>query len=162
MIDRPESPDDHAGIGRLHGDAFPTPAEASLVERLRAEGDVVVSLVTIEAGEVVGHVLLSRMRASFRALGLGPVAVAAGWRRRGLAAGLIEAAIAQARAQGWEAIFVLGDPAYYRRFGFAVAAAQPFDSPYAGPYFMALVLAEAGLPVRSGRVDYAPAFAAVG
>jgi putative acetyltransferase len=53
---------------------------------------------------------------------------------------------------------VLGDPAYYRRFGFDADAARGFESPYADPYFLVLALGSAGLSARSGRVDYAPAF----
>jgi putative acetyltransferase len=161
MIVRLESSDDRAAVRRLHVGAFPTAVEADLVERLRADGDAVISLVAVEDGDVVGHVMLSRMTAPFRALGLAPVAVAAGRRRRGVAARLIEEGVRQARAAGWEAIFVVGEPAYYARFGFSAAVAAPFESPYAGPYLMALPLDERGLPTMSGRVDYAPAFSAI-
>lgn len=158
---RPERPSDHAAIRQIHLDAFPTAAEAELVERLRRDGDAVISLAAAEDGRVVGHVMFSRMRAPFRALGLAPVAVAADRRRRGIAAALIREGLAQARAQGWEAVFVLGDPAYYRRFGFRAEDAAGFASPYAGPHFMVLALADAGLPARAGGIDYAPAFAAL-
>ena len=57
---------------------------------------------------------------------------------------------------------MVGDPAYYRRFGFDVALAAGFASPYAGPYLMALCLAGKEFEIRTGRVDYAPAFAALG
>ena len=62
------------------------------------------------------------------------------------------------RADGWEAVFVLGDPAYYERFGFSVAAAAGFASPYAGPYFMALGLNDGIIAPRTGRLAYARAF----
>ena len=115
-------------------------------------------MVAEEGGEIIGHALFSRMTAPFRALGLAPVAVRTPWRRQGVAAGLIEAGLAQAAVQGWEAVFVLGDPAYYGRFGFDAGLAAHFPNPYAGPHFMAKALAP--LPVRTGRVDYAAAFAA--
>ena len=70
-------------------------------------------------------------------------------------------ALARARKDGWDAVFVLGDPAYYRRFGFDPEAARGFGSPYAGPHLMALPL-KGRLPVTTDRVDYAPAFAALG
>lgn len=157
---RPEEAADYQAIHRLHVAAFPTPAEADLVERLRADGDLVLSLVAVMDGRVMGHVALSRMSAPFRALGLAPIAVDARERRRGVGELLIRDALNRARQGDWDAIFVLGDPAYYQRFGFSAAAAEGFVSPYAGPYLMALPLAAGGLPASSGEISYAPAFAA--
>lgn len=51
---------------------------------------------------------------------------------------------------------MLGDAAYYSRFGFDLSAAAGFTSPYAGPHFMLKPLDM--LPVTTGRVDYARAF----
>jgi putative acetyltransferase len=62
---------------------------------------------------------------------------------------------------GWDAVFVLGDPAYYGRFNYSAEAAMPFESPYAGPYFMLLPLA-LPLPAASGQARHARAFAALG
>ena len=76
---------------------------------------------------------------------------------RALVADMLDAA----RRDGWRLVFVLGDPGYYGRFGFSAAAAAPFESPYAGPYLMALALGEGPLP-GFGRFDYAPAFGALG
>ena len=53
-------------------------------------------------------------------------------------------------------MFVLGNPAYYTRFGFALDAAQPFTCVYAGPYFMALRLADTA--PRAGIVRYPAVF----
>ena len=142
--------------------AFESTAEADLVDRLRSDGDTVFSLVAHEGGAVAGFVMLSRMRAPFRALGLAPVAVRKEYRRRGMADSLIREAIRRAGEDGWEAVFVLGDPAYYERFGFRAETAAGFDCAYAGPYLMALSLDGSPLPAASGRVEYAPAFAALG
>jgi putative acetyltransferase len=57
---------------------------------------------------------------------------------------------------------VLGDPEYYRRFGFAPETAAPFASPYAGPFLMALRLHEGIALPASGRADYARAFSTLG
>ena len=130
--------------------------------QLRKDGDAVISLIAVEGGNVVGHVMFSRMSAPFRALGLAPVSVDPHWRNQGIAARLIEEGLKQAKATGWEGIFVVGDPAYYQRFGFSANAAEGFESPYAGPYLMVLALNEDGLPSRSGRIDYAPAFSSLG
>ena len=66
----------------------------------------------------------------------------------------------RARADRWAAIFVLGDPDYYQRFGFTVEAAEPFATPYAGPHFMALTL-ESSLRMSGGHLKHAPAFGAL-
>lgn len=138
--------------------AFPTAVEADLVARLRHDGDIVIEMAAGEGERVIGYVAFSRMSAPMKAVGLGPVAVLPARQRRGIGSALIREGLARAQAQGLEAAFVLGEPAYYRRFGFDAEAASGFASPYAGPYFMALALADGGLAVRSGRVDYAPAF----
>lgn len=160
MILRDETPSDHAAVRALLAAAFPTLAEADLVERLRAAGDAAFEAVAVGPGGIVGHAMLSRMAAPFPALGLAPVAVAAEARRRGVGAALIARLLAGAEAAGWRAAFVVGDPAYYGRFGFDADLAAPFASPYAGPYLMACALG-GPLPAGSGRVDYAPAFAAL-
>jgi putative acetyltransferase len=160
---RPAEPADDAGIRAVHEAAFPTAAEAGLVEALVREGDAVVSLVDARQGEIVGHILLSRMTATgdgqeLRALGLAPVGVRPGFQGGGIGAALIEAALVVARATGEELVFLLGEPDYYRRFGFSAATAAPFASPYAGPYFMALALQPGSTPPVTGAAAYARAF----
>jgi len=159
MLIRPEAPCDHHALRALHRACFPTPAESQLVDRLRADGDGVISLLASDGDRPIGHVLLSRLRAPFRALALAPLAVAESHRRKGVAAALVRRALAEASGMGWQAVFVLGDPAYYSRFGFSAELARGFQSPYAGPHLMALALQPDGLPRQDGRIDHAPAFA---
>ena len=148
---------DFEEVRALHSSAFPTAGEGELVDALRRTGDAVLSLVAVDGG-VIGHVMFSRMKAPFRALGLAPVAVLADWRRQGVADMLIRAGLARAKEGGWEAVFVLGSPDYYTRFGFNLTLASGFQSPYAGPYLMAMALQDNGLPVTTGAISYAPAF----
>jgi len=148
---------DFSAVRALHLSAFPTAGEGDLVDALHRDGDAVISLVAVD-DVVVGHVMYSRMRAPFRALGLAPVAVCSDHRRQGVGDRLIRAGLVQAKKDGWEAVFVLGSPDYYSRFGFAAALASGFQSPYAGPYLMVLALQDSGLPVTTGAVSYAPAF----
>lgn len=156
---RPETTTDIDLIRDLHEQAFGRDQEAVLVDTLRSDGSVVLSLVAEDGTGILGHLMLSRMDAPFRALGLGPVGVLPGRQRTGIGSALIRRGIASAVEEGWEAVFVVGDPAYYRRFGFDAGTASGFESPYAGSYLMALPLAARGLTVRTGRIDYAPAFA---
>jgi putative acetyltransferase len=154
----PEAPDVVRAIGDLLRAAFPSHVEADLVDRLRRDGDLAIALAAIDDGAVVGYVAFSPMAAPFRALGLGPLAVAPARQRSGIGSRLVREGLARARRGGWEAVFVLGDPAYYGRFGFDAAAARGFASPYAGPHFLAHALGEAGLPASAGSIAYAPAF----
>jgi putative acetyltransferase len=162
MIVRFETRADVAAIRIVEEVAFGQPAEAQLVDDLRAAGDSVFSLVVVDNGIVVGHVLLSRMKAPFPALALAPVAVLPEYRRTGFASRLIQQGIARSETAGWRGIFVLGDPVFYRRFGFDAAKAAGFISPYAGPHLMALPLGGKELPTTTGVVQHAPAFAKLG
>lgn len=158
MIVRDEMAADAQSVDRLLRTAFSTDAEAQLVARLRGDGDAAIALVADDGGVIAGHVLFSPMRANIRALGLGPLAVAERLRGRGTGTLLVTAGIARARMAGWQAIFVLGDPNYYRRFGFSPEVARRFDNKYAGPHFMALPLDQDNATAFAGPVDYARAF----
>jgi putative acetyltransferase len=158
---RDELGTDRAGIWNVHASAFPTEAEARLVDTLRDDGDAVISLVAALDGAVIGHVLFSRMQSPEGFLGLAPVAVAAAHRKQGIAAVLIREGLERARRDGWAGVFVLGDD-YYQRFGFDRALAARFSSPYAGPHLMALSLQPGELPTRSGPAEYPRAFSQPG
>jgi putative acetyltransferase len=119
-----------------------------------------MSLVAVDGDRIVGHLLLSRMAAPFRALGLGPVAVRPEHQRMRAGSRLIHAGIERAKQTGWQGIFVLGDPRFYGRFGFDRALTSSFECRYSGPHFMALILDDS-IQTLSGPVDYAPAFASL-
>jgi len=158
MTIRPELPYEQIVIARVIEQAFRRTDEARLVERLRSEGDAVISLVAAAETELVGHVMLSRMEAPFRALALAPAAVIPIRQGTGIGTALIMEALKQATDAGWEGVFVLGHPAFYERFGFRLDLARSFSSPYAGPHFMGLALGRP-LPATQGRLVHAPAFA---
>jgi putative acetyltransferase len=162
MIVRLETPDDVVAIRIVEEVAFGRSAEAQLVDDLRAAGDSVFSLVAVDDDTVVGHALFSRMKAPFPALALGPVAVLHEYQRAGIGSRLIRQGIARGEAADWAGIFVLGDPAFYRRFGFDVGKASGFISPHAGPHLMVLPLGGNELPTSTGIIQHAPAFAKLG
>ena len=110
---------------------------------------------------MVGHVLLSRLRSPAGALALAPVSVRPDRQGEGIGSALIRAALEQAAAAGCQAVFVLGEPEYYGRFGFLAESAEAFATPYPGPYFMALALEEGALGRMEKTVVYAPAFDAL-
>ena len=162
MIVRPETPGDIAAIRVVEEAAFGQSVEARLVDDLRTAGDSIYSLVAVDNGTVVGHALFSRMKAPFPALALAPVAVLPERQRMGVGSHLISEGIACGEAAGWLGIFVLGDPAFYRRFGFDAGKASGFISPYAGPHLMALPVGRNELPTDTGSIQHAPAFAKLG
>ncbi|MBM3561585.1 MAG: N-acetyltransferase [Alphaproteobacteria bacterium] len=154
---REETAEDHPAVRELLTAAFERSGEAELVDALRNEGDLVLGCVAAVDGLIVGYAALSRVRAPFPALGLGPVAVAAAYRCKGVAGALLRWSLARAQNDQWRGVFVLGDSAFYGRFGFRPELAAGFSSPYACPRFMALAL-NGALPDKKGPVDYAPAF----
>jgi len=142
--------------------AFGMPGEARLVRDLRCDGAVAVERVAMEADEMVGHVLFSRCTvepATIRVAALAPVAVAPARQRAGIGSTLIRDGLAQCAAQGFDAVVLLGDPAYYRRFGFTRRAARALDCVYSGPAFQALELRAGALADGPWRLAYPKAFA---
>ena len=169
MIIRPETPADGAAVHAVVAAAFGQPAEAVLVDRLRAAGLTVVSLVAEEGGTVVGHILFSpvsieqapRVR---RAAGLAPLSVAPARQRDGIGTALGRAGVAACAAAGIDALVGLGPPAYSPRFGFAPAAPSGLHSVYGGAddgAFMAMELTPGALDGARGLVRYAAEFDAV-
>lgn len=156
---REETTADHAAIRALLLAAFPLPSEAKVVERLRADRDVVLALVALDGDEVVGHLMLSPMQAPFPALGLAPLTVHAARRNTGIGRRLVAEAVARVGGREWEAMFVVGDPDYYKRFGFEHALAAGYRCAYSGPYLMAMPLVPGGPSITFGNIAFAPAFA---
>jgi putative acetyltransferase len=163
MIIRDETPADRPHVDLLLDRAFGGTYESRLVARLRAAALVAVALVAEEEERIVGHIVMSRLPAQvdghcLRALALAPMAVRPDRQRRGVGARLIAAALERARASGVEAIFVLGHPDYYSRFGFSADLAAKFTVPYAGANFTALELVPGSLSGIAGVVTYPPVF----
>lgn len=159
---RPEVAADEAAISRVITAAFLEAEhrggnEARIVETLRRAGSLAVSLVAAEDDRIVGHVAFSPVTIDGRSggwFGLGPVAVLPERQGDGIGSALIEAGLAELRLQGSGGCVVLGDPLFYRRFGFAAdpnfrLAGVPAE------YFQRLMFKD---EPRGGLVEYHPAF----
>lgn len=161
---RPETDDDAPAMAQLLTDAFGGPAEATLVAALRHDGDLLASLVATSEATIVGHIAASPVACLDRgppvpAAALAPLAVAAPLRRRGIAGGLVQKLLADLRSRNIGLVFVLGDPDYYRRFGFTPETAAAMRTPFDGPHQMAIELAPGAARNAAGRrFAYAPAF----
>lgn len=160
MTVRPAREADAPAIRRLLIAAFGGEAEADLVDRLRAVDDLALALVAEDDG-VSGYAGFPRLTVdedgrTCDAAGLAPLAVMPGRQKQGIGSALIREGHRLLAQRGCPLVFVLGDPGYYTRFGYDLAAAAPFASPYTGPHFMALRLNE-NAP-RVGKVRYPAAF----
>lgn len=160
---RPETAADAAAIRHVHLTAFPTSAEADLVERLRADGKAVIALVAQDGESIVGHVLFSPLTleplAGTVGLGLGPLAVLPDHEKHGVGRRLIQNGLAASRQWGAGFVVVIGDPPYYTRFGFEAAEKYGLRSGFeAGNAFMVFKLESGALPPPGTLVKYAPEF----
>lgn len=124
MLIRNETVGDIPAIRRVVTDALrmlaqSTGTEARIVERLRAEGALALSLVAEEDGEVIGYLAASAARIGTQdGWGLiGPLAVTPARHRAGIGTALMTEALRRLRTTNRGAVLV-GDPAYYGRFGF--------------------------------------------
>ena len=153
-------PADHAAIAALTQAAFGQPDEARLIERLRADEDVLFELVAVENADVVGHILFSRLwadRAEMYAA-LAPMSVRPGLQRAGHGSALVRTGLEYLREFGAHGVLVLGHRDYYPRFGFAAETAARVTSPFSGhPSFMAKAL-EPGAFDAPVSVAYPDAF----
>jgi len=156
----PVGPADHEAVRALVTAAFGRPDEAELVRRLRDEGDAILELAAVES-HVVGHILFSRLvvePATIRIAALAPVSVLPERQKAGIGNALIREGLVRCKALGFDAVAVLGDPAYYRRFGFTRRAARALDCVYAGLAYQALELRDGALEGGAWSVVYPRAF----
>jgi putative acetyltransferase len=123
---RPETPTDTANVHDLIRSAFldaehASGFEASIVDCLRESGALTLSLLAVDDDEIVGHVAFSPVSIGGQSgwFGLGPVAVRRDRRKQRVGERLIAEGLASLKAQGAGGCVVLGNPAYYGRFGFA-------------------------------------------
>ncbi|MDY7097027.1 MAG: N-acetyltransferase [Pseudomonadota bacterium] len=159
---RPEAAGDEEVIFTLTQAAFKDMPfsegdEPELVNGLRADGDLVLSLVAEDGERIVGHIAFSPVTISDGTqdwYGLGPVSVWPDIQHRGIGGALIKRGIADLRSRGAKGIVLLGSTEYYPRFGFVHEPQLRYPGP--PPEYFQVLLMEGTLP--SGEVQYAPAF----
>ncbi len=163
---RNEASSDRAAIRAIHLAAFPTDSEARLVDLMRQSTALSVSLVAEDAAELVGHIAFSPLTLEpvigLSGLGLAPVAVLPECQGQGVGAKLVEEGLDASRRLGAEFVVVLGEPAYYSRFGFRPASEFGLDNEYgAADEFMAIELSTGCLGDVQGLVKYCEAFSSL-
>ncbi|TDB61297.1 GNAT family N-acetyltransferase [Photorhabdus khanii] len=164
MLIRVEIPVDAAGIDQLLRKSFDTSTEAELVQQLREDGLLTLGIVaTDEEGQVIGYVAFSPVDINgedHQWVGLAPLAVAEEYRRQGIGEKLVYEGLDSLNEFGYGVVVVLGDPHYYRRFGFALASEHQLHCqwPKCEPYFQVYELADSSLADYTGLVTYSPHF----
>lgn len=163
---RPESPSDEDAIEQVTRRAFlahpySQQTEQFIIRALRADHALAVSLVAEDAGRIVGHIAFSPVTVSDGAMGwygLGPIAVDPDQQGRGIGRALMERGLAELRKIGAKGCVLVGDPAFYIRFGFANNPALVLEG-VPQEFFLALSL---GTSYAQGNVLFHPAFQAKG
>ena len=142
--------------------------EAVLIDLLHRAENAAVSLLAVDAGTIVGHVVFSPMeidppRHDLKILAMGPVGVLPENQRRGIGSQLIRAGIDACRQAGVDAVAVLGGPQFYGRFGFQPAMGHGLSNEYVqDEHFMILELRQGRLHGARGLMKYAPESRAAG
>ncbi|MEO1042198.1 MAG: N-acetyltransferase [Pseudomonadota bacterium] len=164
MIIRAEQTGEQAIIHALTARAFATMpfsngSEPRIIDALRRSGDLTLSLVAAEGAEIVGQITFSPVTidgVQNAWFGLGPVSVDPDRQRTGIGSQLIRQGLTEMTSLGAHGIVLVGDPAYYSRFGFEgdVGLSYPGVEPR---YVQRLVISP---PDRQGTVRYADAFEA--
>ncbi len=143
MLIRNENESDTEDITNIHEQAFKGPDEGEIVKNLRKNNNLAISLIAEIDKKIVGHIAYSPIydkNEEIIGVGLAPVAVLPSYQKQGVGSNLINQGNEMALAKGFEKIFVLGDPVYYRRFGFEMAKSYNYFSDFdpEGKHFMIL------------------------
>jgi putative acetyltransferase len=129
MIIRTESVEDYEDVYKLNYLAFQNrDDESKLIERIRLSDGFVpgLSIVAVENGDIVGHILFSKAKIidndiEHEAIVLAPVAVKPDYQKRGIGRRLIEAGLKRCKEQGYDLVLLIGHPEYYPKFNFKPA-----------------------------------------
>jgi putative acetyltransferase len=164
---RPENPSDYPIVAEIHRRAFDRELEGEIASNIRLGEEFIpeLSLVAEIAGNVVGHIILSRLRydnpsRACMLLALGPIGVLPEFQKQGVGTSLTKEAIQRSRELGYLGIGLIGHPTYYPRFGFQPASRFGIVLPYKVPDDVAMVLPlfEGSLIGCEGKVLFPAAF----
>jgi putative acetyltransferase len=162
---REERSGDLAAIRELNEEAFGQALEARIIDELRANGAILLSLVAAEGRKIIGNIVYSpaSIGGKINGAALGPMAVHPAYQRKGIGARLVESGNARIKDAGWPFVIVLGHPEYYPRFGFRPASFYGIRCEWDVPddAFMALILDEKRMQGVAGIAQYRKEFSIV-
>ena len=164
LVIRSEEKEDYGQIALIHIRAFGHDLEANVIENVRKEKnyDKDLSLVAEMNGNIVGHVLFSRVSIensyeSYQALILAPLAVDSQYRGVGIGSKLVQTGIDIARAKGFKLMLVSGH-SYYDKFGFKCTKRIFRPNPVLEKHIRVLELEEGAEQGVAGVIKYPKAF----
>ncbi len=160
---RPENPSNSEVISRVISSAFKNhlhsnQKEPDIVSQLRDSSVLTVSLVAVYEGKVIGHIAFSPVKINSNECfwyGLAPVSVSPEYQKSGVGSQLINTGIDAIKAQGAEGCVLLGEPEYYKRFGFEAVSSLVLEG-VPPEYFLASRFKN---NIPEGKVEYHQAFA---
>ncbi len=162
---REESSSDKEPIRSVNLKAFPTSAEADLVDELRRSVSELISLVAEKSGEIVGHILFTPVsygatHMDARVAGLAPMSVLPSHQNEGIGTALVKEGLAVCKAKGYDAVVVLGHTWFYPKFGFTPAIEYGVTCDFEVPseVFMLKLLRPEALNNLKGKVYYHDSF----
>ncbi|RPJ73816.1 MAG: N-acetyltransferase [Alphaproteobacteria bacterium] len=163
---RPEDENDFKNVEYMIREAFwdlykPGCVEHLIAHNMRKSTDFVKELdyVACDGDMIVGNIIYSKAKVindennEFEVLCMGPLGVLPSYQKKGIGSLLMNCSIEKARQLGYKAIFLFGNPEYYKRFGFRntreyniqTSSGENFDA------FMALELYNGSLKHVSGK-----------
>jgi predicted N-acetyltransferase YhbS len=167
MIIRQEKPEEFSEIYNLVKTAFQTAKvtngkEQDFVNSLRSSSNYIpeLALVAEENGKLIGHIMLTKMyiddNDKTETLYLAPISIALEYRNKGMGSDLIKASFKLAKEMGYKSVFLVGDPAFYHRFGFkaAIDFGVEHEPDIPDEYVMACELSPNALLEITGVVDF--------
>lgn len=164
---RTETQEDQQAIREVNTQAFGRKNEADLVDAIRASENFIpaLSLVALNAKEIVGHILFSQIAIETEqdevgVLGLAPMAVKPEYQNQGIGSELVKQGLQACQNTDYPAVVVLGHPEFYPRFGFSPARSQGIVPPFevGDEYFMVTKLHPGEWKKISGKVKYPSTF----
>jgi len=162
---REEGPEDFIVIKEINDLAFGQEQESKIIDSLRKNCNNLLSIVGVDDGKVVGHIMFSPViiDASEKpvwGMGLGPMAVLPEYQRKGIGSALVKEGISILRDRNCPFIILVGHPEYYPRFGFKKSSLYGIKCQWEVPEeaFMILVLDESAMSGVSGTAKYRDEF----
>jgi len=158
MIREAQESDLEAVLNLIHS-SFSNKAESDLVKQLISDNDVLLNLVIESSNTIIGNVIVSKVTMEpdmgLFCGGVAPLSVLPERQSSGIGSQLMKEAIKKSNEMGMDALFLLGDPDYYKRFGFNISNLK---SDYRVEHFQELELTRNCLVNLKSKVTYANAF----
>jgi len=159
MIVRETRNSDLDEVFKLIHSAFGNKAESDLVRQLISDDDVLINLLAESTEFIIGNVIVSKITlepdVGLFCGGLAPLSVLPDQQSLGVGSLLMNRVIKESKKIGLDALFLLGDPNYYKKFGFTISK---LSSDYSAEYFQELELTKGCLVNVQPKINYAGAF----